>query len=201
MDFLGDWDPSNAAAKGSGAKRLPEVPARPFGKPLSRPMGTPPTPNVAPQRMPPPTPAAVAPPAARVPSVPPKPVMIRPSPAAAPPRVSKPLGTHPAPPPAAAKPLGKIIPGATPASPAAPKPAAAALAASASVTDERVRELHARLVEAKRQTQDGAAVSVEGLARSLKATEAKLREQHKNRKIDFDVVIKDGKAVLKPIVR
>ena len=77
----------------------------------------------------------------------------------------------------------------------------AALAASASVTDERVRELHARLVEAKRQTQDGAAVSVEGLARSLKATEAKLREQHKNRKIDFDVVIKDGKAVLKPIVR
>jgi hypothetical protein len=69
------------------------------------------------------------------------------------------------------------------------------------VTDDRVRELHARLVEAKRQTQDAAAVSIEGLAKSMKATEAKLREQHKNRKIDFDVVIKDGKAVLKPIVR
>ena len=27
------------------------------------------------------------------------------------------------------------------------------------------------------------------------------REQHKNRKIEFDVVIKDGKAVVKPIVR
>jgi hypothetical protein len=67
--------------------------------------------------------------------------------------------------------------------------------------DERVRELHARLLEAKRQTQDASAVSMEGLARSMKATEAKLREQHKNRKIDFDVVIKDGKAVLKPIVR
>ena len=67
--------------------------------------------------------------------------------------------------------------------------------------DDRVRELHARLVEAKRQTQDGAVVSMEGLAKSMKATEAKLREQHKNRRIDFDVVIKDGKAVLKPIVR
>ena len=71
----------------------------------------------------------------------------------------------------------------------------------AAVTDDRVRELHARLVEAKRQTQDGDVVTLEGLAKSMKATEAKLREQHKNRKIDFDVVIKDGKAVLKPIVR
>ena len=83
---------------------------------------------------------------------------------------------------------------------AATKPAAPA-APSASVSDDRVRELHARLVEAKRQTQDAASVSMEGLAKSMKATEAKLREQHKNRKIDFDVVIKDGKAVLKPIVR
>jgi glutamate mutase epsilon subunit len=73
--------------------------------------------------------------------------------------------------------------------------------APAALTDARVRELHARLIEAKRETQDAGAVSLEGLARSLKATEAKLREQHKNRKIDFDVVIKDGKAILKPTVR
>ena len=91
------------------------------------------------------------------------------------------------------------MPGTSPARPAAPKPAAPPVTSAA--IDERVRELHARLVEAKRQTQDGAAVSMEGLAKSMKATEAKLREQHKNRKIDFDVVIKDGKAVLKPIVR
>jgi hypothetical protein len=112
----------------------------------------------------------------------------------------KPLAAHPAPPPAAARPLAPIMPGTTPAKPAAAKPAAAPAPAPAPV-DERVRELHARLVEAKRQTQDSAAVSMEGLAKSMKATEAKLREQHKNRKIDFDVVIKDGKAVLKPIVR
>ena len=96
----------------------------------------------------------------------------------------------------AASPAAKL--GAAPiAKPANAKPAAA----PAGLTEDRVRELHARLVEAKRQTQDAGSVSVEGLAKSLKATEAKLREQHKNRRIDFDVVIKDGKAVLKPIVR
>ncbi|MEI9937181.1 MAG: MXAN_5187 C-terminal domain-containing protein [Pseudomonadota bacterium] len=215
MDFLGDWDPNAKAAKGPTVKRVPEVPARPFGKPLSRPMNTPPSPNVAASpRIPPAKPAPPPPAAPRIPSVPPKPVTIPPRPA---PTISKPLGTRPAPPPAAAKPLGQIIPGTTPPKPAAAKPlappagspsvsvakpvASPAASAPVSVTDERVRELHARLVEAKRQTQDGAAVSMEGLAKSMKATEAKLREQHKNRKIDFDVVIKDGKAVLKPIVR
>jgi len=104
-------------------------------------------------------------------------------------------------------------PAAATARPAAPSPVAPNAAASraapakpapapaAALTDDRVRELHARLVEAKRQTKDAGNVSVEGLAKSLKATEAKLREQHKNRKIDFDVVIKDGRAILKPIVR
>lgn len=66
--------------------------------------------------------------------------------------------------------------------------------------DARLRELHARLSQAKQQTKE-ANVSFDGLAKSIRATEAKLREQHKGRKIDFDVVIKDGKAVVKPIVR
>ncbi len=42
---------------------------------------------------------------------------------------------------------------------------------------------------------------MEGLARTLRDAETKLRAQHGNRKIDFDVVIKDGKAVVKPILR
>lgn len=66
--------------------------------------------------------------------------------------------------------------------------------------DARLRDLHTRLQQAKEQTKE-AHVSYEGLAKSIRATEAKLREQHKNRKIEFDVVIKDGKAVVKPIVR
>jgi hypothetical protein len=63
-----------------------------------------------------------------------------------------------------------------------------------------MRDLHTRLQQAKQQTNEGK-VSFEGMAKSIRAAEAKLREQHKNRKIDFDVVIKDGKAIVKPIVR
>ena len=48
---------------------------------------------------------------------------------------------------------------------------------------------------------DNLGVFIETNFLAPEAVEAKLREQHKNRKIDFDVVIKDGKAVVKPIVR
>jgi hypothetical protein len=44
-------------------------------------------------------------------------------------------------------------------------------------------------------------VSVAGLAKSLRAAEAKLQKQHKNRTIDFDIVIKDGRAIVKPFLR
>jgi hypothetical protein len=73
--------------------------------------------------------------------------------------------------------------------------------ATGSLSEQRVQELHARLVAAKRQTQDSSAVSVDGLARSLRAAEDKLRAQHGNRQIDFDIVIKNGKAVVRPILK
>lgn len=57
-------------------------------------------------------------------------------------------------------------------------------------------------MEAKRQTADPNVPSVEGLKRSLEATRAKLQRQHgSHRTVEFEVVIKDGKAVLKPVVR
>jgi hypothetical protein len=89
---------------------------------------------------------------------------------------------------------------ATAARPAAEPPKPAPATTSSGVDDARLRDLHSRLQQAKQQTKE-ANVSYEGLAKSVRATEAKLREQHKNRKIEFDVVIKDGKAVVKPIVR
>ena len=73
---------------------------------------------------------------------------------------------------------------------------------SAGVTDERIRELHGRLLDAKRQVNDAGKVSVDGLTKSLRAAESRLRQEHGDRRsIDFDVVIKDGKAVVKPILR
>ncbi len=258
MGFLGDWDPAATISK---PKRAPDIPARPFGRALTRPLGTggpmsslgsaplrakpdlllapPPPPRasapasrdaspgpaqrplVAP-RPPPPPPASPTPGAHNAPVAPlPAPPRPGPSPDRPPPRISArgPAGhatttglvngsppapiarsgeARPALPPAVipARPPANATALAAPiARPAAPKPTAAP------ATDERVRELHARLVEAKRQTQDAGAVSMEGLARSIKATEAKLREQHANRNIEFDVVIRDGKAVLKPTIR
>jgi hypothetical protein len=56
-------------------------------------------------------------------------------------------------------------------------------------------------VDAKRQTREGGNVSVTGLAKSLRAAETKLRKQHNNRNVDFDIVIKNGRAIVKPFLR
>jgi hypothetical protein len=126
--------------------------------------------------VPPPKPArpAASRPPLPVPSAPPK---LAPAPAVA----------RPA--PAAAKPA---------------KPAAAAKTASAkpsTLTDDRIRELHENLVRIKRENKEAGQVSVESLAKTLRATEEKLRTEHKNRRIEFEVVLRDGKAVVKPKVR
>jgi hypothetical protein len=108
------------------------------------------------------------------------------------------------PPPKPAAPAAAVAPkpavASPPLKPAAPAPAPTTAAAAAGADETRLRDLHARLQQAKQQTKE-ANVSFEGLAKSIRATEAKLREQHKNRTIEFDVVIKDGKAVVKPIIR
>src|SRR5450432_1044183 len=194
MDFMGDWDPTAAATR--TAKPAVAVPSRmqALAPPLPPATGSSkaaplkPAPTAQPPR------AAAAPSLAKPPAVPPPPR------AAAAPNPGKP----PVPPrsPEAEPIQPKLAPklGAAPlARPvaAAQRPASLAKTPDAALSDARVRELHAQLIEAKRQTKDAGAVSMEGLAKSLKATEAKLREQHKNRTIDFDVVIKDGRAILK----
>ena len=123
-------------------------------------------------------------------------------------------GARPAPPAGASGPRRPAPPArpAAAARPTAARPAAARPpgppprkagggAGQAGVSDDRVRELHTRLVTARQQTNDRRNISVNGLKKSLQAAESKLRKQHGNRNIDFDVVIKDGKAVVKPIVR
>jgi hypothetical protein len=174
MGFLGSWVP------GAPDAPPPKAPGRlgPPPKPASagRPAGPPPKPESAVKAAPPPksSPRAAPPPKSSPKAAPPP--KTRSTPRAAPP--PKPAAERPA------------------------KPAAAAAAAEArAINDERVKELHQKLMELKRQNQEAGQVSLEGLAKTLRATESKLREQHKNRKIDFDVVIRDGKAIVKPTVR
>jgi hypothetical protein len=67
--------------------------------------------------------------------------------------------------------------------------------------DDRVRQLYAQYVEAKRrQNESTAAVTYDAVARSLRESSAKLR-QKLGREVDFEVVVKDGRAVLRPVVK
>lgn len=69
------------------------------------------------------------------------------------------------------------------------------------MSDDRVRELYARYVEAKRrQNESTAAITFEAVAKSLRESSAKLREKH-GKAVDFEVAVKDGKAILKPVLK
>jgi hypothetical protein len=67
--------------------------------------------------------------------------------------------------------------------------------------EERVREIYARYVEAKRrQNESTAAITFDAVAKSLRDSSAKLREKH-GKSVDFEVAVRDGKAILKPILK
>ncbi len=153
----------------------------------------------APKNQPPPKAAAPPRPA-------PKPVAAEPLRPAPPPKPAPPVTAaappRPAPPP---KPGSPLKPGHAAAAPPAkpPRPDAAPPAATrvGGMSEDRVKELHAKLTELKRQNREAGQVSLETLAKTLRETENKLRAEYKNRKIDFEVVLRDGKAIVKPTVR
>lgn len=67
--------------------------------------------------------------------------------------------------------------------------------------DDRVRALYSQYVDAKRrQNESTAAITYEAVAKSLRDSSAKLREKH-GRPVDFEVAVKDGKAILKPVLK
>jgi hypothetical protein len=82
-----------------------------------------------------------------------------------------------------------------------PTPPAKQAPPASGISEQRIAELHKQLLAAKLRTRETGKVTVAGLAKSLRAAEQKLKQQHKDRRIDFDVVIKNGKAVVKPVVR
>jgi hypothetical protein len=136
-----------------------------------------------------------------------------PSPPARPPAIAPPAQARaaapPLPPPRAPLPtlpgLAPEDPAPTPARPpapaTAPAPAPAARPPEQSLPDERVRALYAQYVDAKRrQNESTAAITYEAVARSLRDSGAKLREKH-GKAVDFEVAVKDGKAILKPVLK
>jgi hypothetical protein len=91
-----------------------------------------------------------------------------------------------------------------PARPPAPVPAAAAPSPRASGEDlpeARVRQIYAQYVEAKRRGNEStAAITYEAVAKSLRESSAKLREKT-GKAVDFEVAMKDGRAILKPVIK
>jgi hypothetical protein len=197
-----------SAIPGSSGVRLPNPTLRPAA-PSPRPSTPPdaPAPRVAPSR----APAPQAAPAARAPSgefdaldlpfagplagLPPrKPV---PAAAAPPPRAQAPAAAAPRS-PSATTPAPRATP--VPAAPAAARPAPAAT--DGTLPDQRMRQIYAKYVEAKRSANESTAgVTYEKLAETLRAQADRLKVSHPAKSIDYDVVIKDGKTLLKPVLR
>lgn len=65
----------------------------------------------------------------------------------------------------------------------------------------RVEQIAEKLRDARKQTHEAGVVSVDALAKKLQTTVDELRKKHQGKRVDFDVVIKDGKAIVKPIVK
>lgn len=83
-----------------------------------------------------------------------------------------------------------------------PEPAVRPPAASTPLSEQRVRELHAQLNAEKRRLADNSSVSLDSLSKSLQETASKLRTVHgSGKQVDFRVVVKGGKAMVKPVLR
>jgi hypothetical protein len=105
------------------------------------------------------------------------------------------LGALPPPRPPPAPRSGAPAPGSLPAPTAPPARRDDAL------PEYRVRQLYVEYVEAKRrQKESTAAITYDSLAESLRASSTKLRQKH-GKTVDFEVAIRDGKAVLRPRIK
>ena len=76
----------------------------------------------------------------------------------------------------------------------------AASRASSRLDDQRLNQLHGALLAERRKLNQPGKISLEALGASLRETETKLKKQYAGKDIDFHVVVKDGKAVVKPII-
>jgi len=183
----------NASARSPSPRPAPGSSARaPSPAPAASPAPRPASPN-SPAAGAPARPASAA---ARSPVVPAQPAT---APSARPAETPQRAAAAPAAsaPRAAAAPARPVTPQARPSPPAAP-PGNGSLGLSG----DRVRKIYESYVQARRACRESTSNITEGkLEEMLRTSVDKLRSKHAGKSIDFDVVIKDGKAVLKPVVK
>jgi hypothetical protein len=90
----------------------------------------------------------------------------------------------------------------SPAVPASRKTPPPIAARSKGPGDARMRQIYESYVDAKRKNHERTdRVDYETVAKSLKKMVPKLDRKHKGKRIDFKVVVKDGKVGIKPVVK
>ncbi len=115
----------------------------------------------------------------------------------APARVVEPASAG-APPPPPARPSLRRSPFAEAPRPAAPTPSAT----SSDLSDARMRQIYGEYVDAKRKCNEStAAITYDAVAKSLRSSVATLQQKHGSARIDFEVVVKNGKPSLRPVVK
>jgi len=140
------------------------------------------------------SPQNVAPPAPEpAPAAPPKPAR----PAIPMPAVIPAPGEGPARPRPMISAFAGVRAGAPP-KPLAPAPQAPAPRAPSQ--DDDVRALYDRYVAARRETGESGEVRFESVAKQVRETLPKLAEKYQGADVKLDVTIKDGKAILRPVV-
>jgi hypothetical protein len=129
--------------------------------------------------------------------------------------VSKsPAASLPAPPRAApAAPAAPGSPAAAPAQPRAPSPppvvaapapvpAATPAVRVGDLSGDRFGQLFSKYVETRRERNEPThAITREALAKQLSESTERLKAKHGGKAIDFEVVVKDGKTILRPVVK
>src|SRR6218665_3199625 len=189
--------PSVAPLTGTPARGTPAVPSIPSVAPMVRPVapGVPSIPSVAPSI------PSLAPPVPSIPSVAPRVRPVAPGvpsiPSVAPsiPSVA-PLIPSVRPVVPAVAPMAARPPGQQP-RPAVRPPSAAG---SGDLSDDKLKSVFDAYVAAKRSNkEDTSKMSYDTIAASLRKQVPELMKQHNAKAVEFKVVIKDGKAVLKAV--
>ncbi len=74
--------------------------------------------------------------------------------------------------------------------------------AEAKLSDTRIRQIYGEYVDAKRAAKESTAgVTFDTLAKQLRQQAEKLEASHPGRSVDYNVVMKNGKPTLKPVLR
>ena len=82
------------------------------------------------------------------------------------------------------------------------KPAPPIAARAKGPGDARMRQIYESYVDAKRKNNERTdKIDYETVAKSLKKMVPKLDRKHKGKRIDFKVIVKDGKVGIKPVVK